>query len=139
MTSFGDVRDPGVEITAFVAAVRRRVRAHRQNVAERLRAIDPAIVVPLERLRAAWPLLLALTLLALLARLWPAGLQRGWASLTSAEPPPSTSSEPIVGDIEVRLEYPAYTELPPRVIPGSSGQVLALPGTRVTIAAKALT
>src|SRR5207253_9445718 len=42
------------------------VRAHRQNVAERLRAIDPAIVVPLERLRAAWPLLLALTLLALL-------------------------------------------------------------------------
>ncbi|MDB4965470.1 MAG: hypothetical protein JWN44_1159 [Myxococcales bacterium] len=115
------------------------VRAHRQNVADRLLAVNPATVVPLRRWRAAWPLLTALALLALVARLWPGGLSRGWASITSAEPPPSTSSEPIVGDIEVRLEYPAYTELPPRVIPGSSGHVLALPGTRVTIAAKALT
>src|SRR5207244_7693847 len=112
------------------------VRAHRQSVADRLGKIDPAAVVPIARLRAAWPLLVALVALALLSRLWPGGFQRGWASLTSAEPPPSTSSEPIVGDIEVRLDYPAYTELPARVIPGSSGHVLALPGPRVTLAAR---
>ena len=36
------------------------------------------------------------------------------------------------------LEYPAYTELPPRSFAGTSGHILALPGTRVVITARAL-
>src|SRR5260370_847870 len=114
------------------------VRGDQARVAERLRAIDRARVVPLGRLRSAWPLLTALVALISFARFWPAGLERGWAALTSAEPPPATSSEPIVADVELTLRYPAYTELPPRVIPGTSGHVLALPGTQVAVAARAL-
>jgi hypothetical protein len=114
------------------------VRAHRERVAATLRTFDAKSVVRVRRLHSVWPLLVALAALALIAWRWPAGLSRGWAALTSAKPPPSTSTEPIVGDIDLTLTYPAYTELPPRSIPGSSGAILALPGTRVTINARAL-
>lgn len=114
------------------------VRAHQARVAERLRTVVVERVVPLRRARSIWPLATALLALAAMARLWPAGLARGWASLTSAEPPPVTSSEPIVADVELTLKYPAYTGLPPRVIPGTSGHVLALPGTMVTVTARPL-
>ena len=114
------------------------VRAHRQRVAERLRAIDPRSLARVRRLGNGWPLLVASAALATLALEWPAGVKRGWAALTSDQPPPSTSSEPIVGDIDLTLQFPTYTELPPRAIPGSSGHVLALPGTRVAIDARAL-
>lgn len=114
------------------------VRAHQASVAGRLRAIDLTRVVSLRRLRHGWPLLAALTALTALTRWWPAGLERGWAALTSAAPPPATSSEPIVADVELTLRYPSYSELPPRVIPGTSGHVLALPGTQVAVAARAL-
>jgi len=114
------------------------VRAHRERVAERLRAVDPRTLVPMRRLASVWPLVAASAALGLFAWVWPAGFSRGWRALTWANPPPATSSEPIVGDIDLTLEYPAYTELPPRAFPGSSGQVLALPGTKVRIAARAL-
>lgn len=114
------------------------VRAHRARVAERVRGLDPRRLVPLRRRRNGWPLLAAALALVILARAWPAGLARGWKALVSAEAPPATSAEPIVADVELTLVYPAYTALPPRVIPGSSGHVLALPGTRVTVAARAL-
>ncbi|HEX9102903.1 MAG TPA: DUF4175 family protein [Polyangia bacterium] len=115
------------------------VRAHRERVAGKLRAIDPRTLVRVRRLGSARPLVLALGALTALVVAWPAGMRRGWAALTSAKPPPSTSSEPIVGDIELVLQYPAYTELPPRTIPGTSGHILALPGTRVSVSARALT
>ncbi|MCA1664763.1 MAG: hypothetical protein LC659_10915 [Myxococcales bacterium] len=114
------------------------VRAHRQRVAERVRAIDPRSLVRVRRATSAWPLVIAAAALATLLVEWPAGMRRGWAALTSAKPPPSTSSEPIVGDIDLTLQYPAYTELPPRTIPGSSGHILALPGTKVSVTARAL-
>ena len=114
------------------------VRAHRERVAERVRAIDPRSLVRVRRAASAWPLALASLALVIAMIEWPAGLRRGWAALTSAKPPPSTSSEPIVGDIDLTLVYPAYTELPPRTIPGSSGHILALPGTRVSVTARAL-
>ncbi len=114
------------------------VRAHRERVAEQLRTLEPRSLVRVRRLANGWPLFAASALLATLALVWPAGIKRGWAALTSAKPPPSTSVEPIVGDIDLTLQYPAYTELPPRVIPASSGHILALPGTRVSIAARAL-
>lgn len=114
------------------------VRAHRERVAERLLAIDPKSLVPVGRLRAVWPLLAAAAMLLVLTRAWPAGVERGWQALCSKLPPPATSSDPIVADVELTLTYPAYTGLPPRVFPGSSGHVLALPGTKVGIAARAL-
>jgi hypothetical protein len=114
------------------------VRAHRLRVAERVRQVAPERLVPLRRLDSVWPLVAALAVLTLLSRLWPALLERGWLMLTATQPPATTSSEPIVGDVELTLAYPAYTGLPPRVIAGSTGHVLALPGTKVTVAARPL-
>lgn len=113
-------------------------RAQRQRAAELTRGVDLRRLLPVRRLANVWPLFVALALLVGLARVWPAGVAHGWLLLTSAEPPATTSVEPIVGDVELTLMYPAYTGLPPRVIPGSTGHVLALPGTRVTVAARAL-
>lgn len=43
-------------------------------------------------------------------------------------PPP-----PRLGDIEVTLRYPGYTERPPRRFTSPSGRIVALPGTEVSI------
>jgi hypothetical protein len=114
------------------------VRAHRARVAERVLAIDARSLVAPRRARRLAPLVGVLALVALAGRLWPAGLARGLAALASTETPPATSVEPIVGDLKLTLQYPAYTQLPPREIPGSSGHVLALPGTKVTVTARSL-
>ncbi|MFI5290585.1 MAG: hypothetical protein ACHQ17_13085, partial [Polyangia bacterium] len=71
--------------------------------------------------------------------LWPGTLARGFSAIKAPRFDHfATSSEPIVGDLRLELHFPAYTQLPPRVIPSSSGQVLALPGTEVRISARAL-
>jgi hypothetical protein len=78
-----------------------------------------------------------LWLLALVAS--PGALRRGLAELRVGRARVvATSVEPIVGDLSLELRMPAYTRLPPRVIPSSSGQVLALPGTEVRIEARLL-
>jgi len=40
---------------------------------------------------------------------------------------------PIVGDLRITYEYPAYTGLPPRIVDGSTGDIIAVKGTKVTI------
>jgi len=68
------------------------------------------------------------------------GLRAGLAALVGQVPEArfATSREPIVGDVRLVLAPPAYTGLEPRTIEGTSGQVLALPGTQVHIEARAL-
>lgn len=59
--------------------------------------------------------------------------------LTISPPEPVTvASEPLLGDIRLLLVYPKYTGLQQRTIPGSTGDILALPGTQVRIEAWAL-
>jgi hypothetical protein len=41
--------------------------------------------------------------------------------------------EPLVADLRITYQYPAYTGLPPRVVEGSTGDVVALRGTRVLL------
>ena len=67
-------------------------------------------------------------------------LRQGLRYLVQMPPPHpvQTSVEPLVGDIRLLLSYPKYTGLPQRTIPGSSGDVLALPGTQVRVEARAL-
>lgn len=67
-------------------------------------------------------------------------LRQGLRYLVQLPPPHpiQTSVEPLVGDIRLLLSYPKYTGLPQRTIPGSSGDVLALPGTQVRVEARAL-
>src|SRR5262249_23136606 len=49
-----------------------------------------------------------------------------------------SSDEPIIGDIALTLTYPRYSGLAPKVIPNTSGDVLALKGTEVQIETRAL-
>ncbi|MCS6914022.1 MAG: DUF4175 family protein [Myxococcota bacterium] len=106
-------------------------------------AVSSVPVAQLQERDALWRALgppLLLLLLSGLLLLWRPGLLgRGVAILLAPPPDPTTaSSEPLVGDIRLLLTYPRYTGLPPRTIPNSSGDVLALPGTQVRIEARAL-
>jgi hypothetical protein len=100
----------------------------RQGARERLLDV-PALLLP--------PLVFAVALLW--AALWPEFFLRGVRHLTQV-PPDATvvSNEPLLGDIRLLLTPPRYTGLPQRTIPGSSGEVVALPGTQVRIEARAL-
>ncbi|MCB9640552.1 MAG: DUF4175 family protein [Myxococcales bacterium] len=46
--------------------------------------------------------------------------------------------ELLLGDLEVRYEYPAYTQLPPKTIPNSDGTLSALKGTTIRLHGRAL-
>jgi hypothetical protein len=117
------------------------VRVLRERVATRLKDASPHQLVDLRRARReGWkqlgPVLLAWVLAIAFGRPL---LSRGWAAfIASKDDIAEAATEPIVGDVRLELFFPKYTALPPRVIPGSSGQVLALPGTEVKIEARAL-
>lgn len=100
----------------------------RQGARERLLSV-PALLLP--------PVLTAAALLWV--AIWPESFLRGVRHLTQA-PPDATvvSNEPLLGDIRLLLTPPRYTGLQQRTIPGSSGEVVALPGTAVRIEARAL-
>ncbi len=130
---------PELEVNPVLSA--ELVLALRRGVAERLSAVEPRGLVDMRRLRRRSALGLGAVGLgwALALFAWPGGLERGLSAFsTSHDDHFTTAEEPIVGDLKLELRYPAYTGLPPRVIPGSSGQVLALPGTEVNIEARAL-
>jgi len=117
------------------------VEALRRKVADRLADVRPHGLVDMRPLRRQSFRRLAAVASGylLVVWLWPGALRRGWAELESTRPDHvATSAEPIVGDLRLELRYPPYTGLAPRVIPSSSGQVLALPGTTVKLAARAL-
>src|SRR3569623_3339292 len=70
------------------------------------------------------------------ARVAPLVVGKGLSTLThrpSRFEGAAVSLVPIVGDVRITYQYPAYTGLPPRTIEGSTGDVMAVKGTRVTI------
>lgn len=112
--------------------------------AERADAIAPATVIDRTPLRRPARLaVLGLALTAATAVLLPTRVARGWRNLIA--PPEkgafadATRSEtPLVGDLTITLEPPAYTGRPATTLPGATGDFRALPGTRVTLATEAL-
>jgi hypothetical protein len=64
-------------------------------------------------------------------------IAEGWARLTRVPVRPfggaDLSSVPLVGDIVITLDYPAYTKRPTATLPSSSGDFRAMPGTEVAI------
>src|SRR5579862_503158 len=50
----------------------------------------------------------------------------------------AVSDGPLVGDVRVTYQYPAYTGLPPRTVDGSTGDLVAVKGTRVRLDARPL-
>jgi len=122
--------DPAYISSALVGAFRERLS---QTVA----VVDPTRLVPMRpALLGALAALLAAAGVWTAARLSPQTVGKGLVTLThrpSRFEGAAVSLVPIVGDVRITYEYPAYTGLPARTIEGSTGDVMAVKGTRVTI------
>ena len=109
----------------------------------RVEGVDPAKLLPGDELRRArrWALA-AVIANGLLLVASPRLVRDGWRRLVSAPPAPfdgaRASEVPLVGDLAVRLEFPAYSRRPALTLESSSGDVRGLPGTAVTLRARTL-
>ncbi|MBS1123702.1 MAG: hypothetical protein H6Q90_5930 [Deltaproteobacteria bacterium] len=109
----------------------------------RLQKIDPRSLVDHRQVRRAgsWAIgvLSANVVLLVIA---PHFVAAGWRALVSSPPElydgAQLSAVPLVGDLEARLEFPAYSRRVPLRLPSSSGDVRGLPGTTVTLHARVL-
>ncbi len=114
------------------------VQALADTTAARLAAVAPASLVSRRPARRAAAFVLGLAALhgALLVAA-PGALALGWRTLLA--PPRSpfgdarTVDAPLVADLQITLDAPAYARRPPTVLRGAAGDFRALPGTTVTI------
>jgi hypothetical protein len=117
------------------------VRAFHADVARALEPVDPRALVPLRSAGLAVAAgLAALGLIGGAVWLVPA-LATGLRTL--AQRPTlfdgaAVSLEPLVGDVRVVYQYPAYTGLPDRTVEGSTGDLVAVKGTHVRLEARPL-
>lgn len=111
-----------------------------RQVDERARRLDARRLVELRLSRRRWWALAGMLSLYGVSFLTPAGRWLRVALALERAPVPAAqrASEPLVGDLEVRLAYPGYLQLPPRTITGSSGEVLAPRGTKVELRGRLL-
>lgn len=119
----------------FVSAA--LVGAFRDRLMQSVAGLDPAGLISMRpaRLGALLALASAAALFAT-AHLFPTVVGKGLGTLLhrpSRFEGASVSAIPIVGDLRITYEYPAYTGLPARTVEGSTGDVIAVKGTRVTI------
>ena len=113
------------------------VRAFRERLADSVAPIDPRRLVSL-RPAVAGVLAAAVTagILGVATRLSPDIVGRGIVTLThkpSRFEGAAISPGPLVGDVRITYDYPPYTGLPSRTVEGSTGDVIAVKGTRVKI------
>lgn len=118
-----------------------------EDTARRLTHVQPSALVSWRRARRMGQVFALVTLtLALVIMVFPAPFSEGARALMHG-PRPETRAEwgdsveqrsVVVGDITYTLTYPAYTRLPARVVPNSSGDIAALIGTQVRIETQAL-
>ena len=112
------------------------VRAFREQVASALAPVAPGGLVslgPAARALAVSGLVAAAMIAALGA--WPLAA-RGLRTLVhrpSRFEGAAVSAVPLVGDVRVTYDYPAYTGLAPRTVEGSTGDIAAVKGTHVRI------
>lgn len=117
-------------------------RAHIDDSARRAAAVD------LERLFSRKPAqwasvgLMAGALVALVLGLaMPRRLMTGFGALLGGGAPSGAIveklAEPITYDIELTYVYPAYTGLPTKTVPGTTGDISAPPGTEVQLKTRA--
>ncbi len=127
---------PGAPSPALVDAL---VVATRQRVHD----VKPARLVPAAQMRRAQRLgLIALVVNAVVVIAMPAALGRAWRQLLVSPRGPfdgaQLSEVPLVGDLDARLVYPAYSRRPELRLESSSGDVRGLSGTKVEITARVL-
>ncbi|HTJ43137.1 MAG TPA: DUF4175 family protein [Kofleriaceae bacterium] len=113
------------------------------ETATRVREVRTEALVPREPVRqAAWALAAIVVVNGAMIAAAPALVADGWHRLLAKPARPfdgaSLSAVPLVGDIELRLTFPAYTARPSATLPSTSGDFRALPGTTVAITTTAL-
>jgi hypothetical protein len=106
-------------------------------------AIDTATLVPRTPVRRAGLACLALIAVHGIAFVVaPQIATDGWDRLARIPVRPfggaDLSAVPLVGDVVITLEYPAYTGRPPATLPSSSGDFRAMAGTTVSMTTAAL-
>ena len=117
--------------------------AHAGEVAARLSTLDLAVLISPRPLRRATRALLgAAALNVAAAALFPAALALGWRRIVAARVLPDGGpvlvDEPLVGDITLSLEFPAYLKRAPLVVPAAAGDLTAPRGTKVNLETTAL-
>ena len=118
------------------------VKAHLNDVASELSGLNPKKVISVRRLRPPMTLSgLLLVGLVMFALLWPSSFASGMEFLFDSQTHIAGyvdhSEPPWVGDIQLNYQYPAYTGRSNRVVEGTDGSIVALPGTKVTINSRA--
>jgi hypothetical protein len=118
------------------------VSAHLRTVAQRLAALDPMRLLARGRLRRPIGILLVLGVLCTGAwvvspQTYLSGLQGLLSASESASVTGSESVQNWVGDIQLRYRFPDYTGRSEKVVEGTDGAILALPGTQVDLIARA--
>ncbi len=136
------------EIGADAVAATRRVSADfvnamLDNTAQRISAIRPRALAdrPLRRAAVICAASVVIHLVLLIAA--SGALAEGWGRLVSPHDPRPfgdavVSNEPLVSDIRITLEYPKHTGRASTVLPSSTGDFRALPGTVVSLETTAL-
>lgn len=104
--------------------------AHIEKVAERLESADLSALFPLKALKKyALPLLGGVIAASALLIFTPDNFRTYMFSMDFL---PSRSTPSLeLADIEITLDHPGYTGIPPRTLKGGTGDIKALKGTRV--------
>ena len=110
---------------------------------ERLEDVEPEALIPAHEMTRARRIAFGVALANVAAvAVLPHVIADGWRHLVSLPSSPYDGAElsavPLVGDLEARLEFPAYARRAPLTLPSSSGDVRGLPGTAVTLKAHVL-
>ncbi|RMH44880.1 MAG: DUF4175 family protein [Deltaproteobacteria bacterium] len=132
-----------LERASRAAFSRELIDALADQTARQLAGVDVAAAVPARRLRAPAAIASAAAAVVVAASAAaPGSIAHGWrlalAAGDDAIPGAQTSAAPVVGDIEIHLEYPGYTGRPAVTLPSASGDFRAMPGTKVSLRARPL-
>jgi hypothetical protein len=131
--------DVGPGTGAFVSPA--LVRAFHADVARALQPVDPRALVPLRPAALAVAACVAAFGALLAAASFLPSIALGLRTLVhrpSLFEGAAVSLGPLVGDVRVTYQYPAYTGLPARTVEGSTGDLVAVKGTRVRLEARPL-
>jgi hypothetical protein len=117
-------------------------RAFFATVADAAAPLDLARLLPLrEPIWSGLAAALVALVLVLTVALSPETVGRGLHLLAlrpSRFEAAALSRDPLVADLRITYQYPAYTALAPRVVEGSTGDIVALRGTRVLLEMRSL-
>jgi hypothetical protein len=117
------------------------VRAFHGDVARALESVDPRTLMPLRPatipVAAGVVAVVGLFAAASLSTNVATGLRTLMHRPTLFEGA-AVSLGPLVGDVRVTYQYPAYTGLPARTVEGSTGDLVGVKGTRVRLEARPL-